>query len=142
MPVKELKRKDPTPAERATEIFRDLDETSDAVFKSYTVDDEMITEVKSAYETAQEDIVGLVEGLMDDLKEKDERITELEEENEELECTETIRTVDEILYSTSNLMDASVMEALAQAYETLSPQQIIEKLKVPRKEDCFVKDLL
>jgi alanyl-tRNA synthetase len=142
MAVKELKRKDPTPAERASEIFRDLVETSDAVFKSYTVDDEMITEVKSAHETAQEDIVDLVEELMDQIKEKDERITELEEQNEELECTETIRTVDQILYSTDNLMDASVMEALAEAYETLSPQQIIENLKVPRKEDCFIKDLL
>lgn len=74
-----------------------------------------------------------------EIREKDGELTELKDEMEDLQkesdLTESIKTVDVIEYRTSNLMDEIVMQALKNAYEVLTPVQIIDRLKLPALKD-------
>lgn len=87
-------------------------------------------DMKEALADAEKEVQDLdkeVEKLKSENDDLTEKVDELEERPE---MYESIKTIDCIHYSTSNMQDQDVMEALAQAYKKLTPYQIVERLKV------------
>lgn len=66
-----------------------------------------------------------------ELKEKDEEIEEAKKEYKDLmDKTDFDLTIGTIEYRASGIMDTWITEALAEAYELLTPLEILDRLKV------------
>jgi malate synthase len=87
--------------------------------------------VATEREEHTEELQELKTGLDDKFKEKDEEIKELKHDYGELmEKTDFDLQMGTIQYRAPGIMDSMIMDALAEAYERLTPLEIMDRLKV------------
>lgn len=88
-------------------------------------------EHKEALTDAEEALTDAEDDLKMELNEKDEEITSLKNDYDELmKKTDFDQQFGTIQYRAPGIMDDLIMEALAEAYQWLTPLQILERLKV------------